>query len=303
MIPELLEKMTGLAPRILRIVLVAGAGIWLSAVLARLSRGALAKKATDQGVMLVSKSVRYGVLLVTMLTLLPMFGVRVTAVLTAAGVVGIAVGFAAQTTLSNLISGVFLIVERPFRLGDVLQVGDLVGLVHEIGLLAIHLRTFDNRFIRVPNEELIKTRFINITRFPIRRLDVDIGVAYKEDIDTVTRVLLEVADNNPHSLDEPAPIVIFKGFGTSSLNFMLGVWFEKADVLALRNSIMRDVKKRFDAEGIEIPFPHLSLYSGSVTEPFPVRIARTRKPGDTGRGGTAGKGTGGASPAGPAETP
>lgn len=256
----------------LRVLLIAFLGFWAATAAARAANAVLKRRLTPQGAMLASKGVRYGILTIVALTLLASFGIRLTALLGAAGVVGIAIGFAAQTSLSNLISGLFLVFERPFQVGDVLQVDDIMGTVQNIDLLAVNLRTFDNRFVRIPNEALIKTRFINITRYGIRRLDIDIGVAYKEDIERVTRVLADVADRNPNSLDEPAPIVLFKGFGDSSLNFMLGVWFEKADMLILRNSIMREIKRRFDAEGIEIPFPHRSLYTGSMTDPFPIRI-------------------------------
>src|SRR5690606_6742782 len=117
---------------------------------------------------------------------------------------------------------------------------------------------------------------INITRFPIRRLDINIRVDYKEDIPKVIRVLKEVADANPLSLDEPEPIIIFSGYGDSSLDFMLGVWFAKADMLLLRNSIMQEIKHRFDQEGISIPFPHRTLYAGDVTKPFPVQMVEAK---------------------------
>ncbi len=263
---------------VLRVLLVLILGFWGARVAGRATQKALGKRLSLQGAMLAAKGVRYGILVVLALTLLSMFDVGLTALLGAAGVMGIAIGFAAQTSLSNLISGLFLVFERPFQIGDVLQVDDILGIVLNIDLLSVSLRTFDNRFVRIPNESLIRNRFINITRHPIRRLDIDVGVAYKEDIEKVTKVLADIADQNPNSLDEPAPIVLFKGFGQSSLDFMLGVWFEKADMLVLRNSILREIKRRFDAEGIEIPFPHRSLYTGSVTEPFPIRLVDGQMP-------------------------
>ncbi len=235
------------------------------------------KHLTPQTLMLLTKGVRYGLIALLGVTLLNAMGFDLTAVIGAAGIAGVAIGFAAQTSLSNLISGIFLIAEKPFEIGDAIQIGDATGVVFSIDLLSVKLRTFDNRFIRIPNEILVKNQLTNITRFPIRRLDLDIGVAYKEDLDHVIRVLIEVADKNPYCLNEPEPVVIFKGFGESSLNFMLGVWFEKSEMLTLRNSILMDIKRRFDAEGIEIPFPHLSLYAGSATEPFPVRVVDSSK--------------------------
>ena len=151
------------------------------------------------------------------------------------------------------------------------------GIVLSIDLLSVKLRTLDNLFVRLPNESLIKSEVTTVTRFPIRRMDINIGVAYKEDVGRVIQILKEIADANPNSLNEPVPLVIFKDFGASSLDFLLGVWFEKSKYLDLKNSIMQQIKKRFDDEGIEIAFPHLTVYAGSETEPFPIKIDSNEK--------------------------
>lgn len=260
------------ADRIIRILLLVAIGLPVIRGVERLTARVSAKKLSPQGMMLAAKAARYGLGAVLFMMLLGELGFNLTAILGAAGIAGVAIGFASQTSLSNVISGLFLVAEKPFQVGDALQVGDTLGIVHSIDMISVKLRTFDNRFVRIPNEHLVKTPFTNITRFPIRRFDINLGVAYKEDIDHVIRVLTEIADRNPHALDEPPPLILFKGFGDSALEFLLGVWFEKTDMLNLRNSIMKEIKKRFDEEGIEIPFPHRSLYAGSATDPFPIRI-------------------------------
>lgn len=232
----------------------------------------LTKQLSPHSGMVISKAVFYVGSVILVLTCLRELNFQLTALLGAAGIAGVAIGFASQTSLSNIISGLFLVWEKPFLVGDSIKVGDATGVVFSIDLLSTKLRTFDNRFIRIPHEKLIKSDVTTITRFPIRRFDINIGVAYKEDVKKVIRVLKEVADKNPHCLDEPEPVVIFRDFGDSSLNFLFGVWFAKQDFLVLRNSIMAEIKERFDAEGIEIPFPHRTLYSGSATDPFPIRI-------------------------------
>lgn len=235
--------------------------------------GRLLKKHTSPHTsMIASKAAFYVGVVVILLTVMREMGFELTAVLGAAGIMGVAIGFASQTSLSNIISGLFLVWEKPFQVGDIITVNGVTGAVHSIDLLSIKLRMFDNRFVRIPHETLIKNDVTNVTRFPIRRLDIQVGVAYKESVSRVIGVLKEVADRNPHCLDEPEPIVIFQNFGDSSLDFLFGVWCAKADFLVLRNSIMGEVKERFDQEGIEIPFPHRTLYTGSITEPFPVRI-------------------------------
>ncbi len=154
--------------------------------------------------------------------------------------------------------------------------------------MSVKLRTFDNQFVRIPNETLVKSTVINITRFPIRRVDVRIGVAYREDPERVREVLLDVARKNPIALVEPEPLVIFDAFADSSLNLLFAVWATRDNWLELKNSIQEEVKERFDEEGIEIPFPHRTLYVGSESEAFPIRLVpdESRAPVD-GRGPAA----------------
>ncbi|HEY5621737.1 MAG TPA: mechanosensitive ion channel family protein [Pontiella sp.] len=237
-----------------------------------LIRKGLRKRISEQAIMLLSKGIVYTGSAVIVLMTLQQAGVKLGTLLGAAGIAGVAIGFASQTSLSNLISGLFLIWEQPFAVGDVLSIGTDQGIVHSIDLLSVQLRTYNNQLIRIPNETLIKNAFTNVTRFPIRRMDIPIGVAYKEDIPRVMEILREVADQNPLCLDEPAPLIVFKGFGESSLDFLFGPWFSKTDYIALRNSLLIEVKRRFDEEGIEIPFPHRTLYAGSETAPFPVHV-------------------------------
>ncbi|MFT7513475.1 MAG: small-conductance mechanosensitive channel, partial [Candidatus Omnitrophota bacterium] len=160
----------------------------------------------------------------------------------------------------------------PFEVGDLLQVGATTGTVTSIDMLSCKLRTHDNKYVRIPNEHLVKNEFTNVTRYPIRRYDISLGVAYKEDVSEVIKLLKSVADKNPYSLDEPEPVILFTGFGESSLNLLVGIWFSKDDFIMLRNSINHEIKEAFDAAGIEIPFPHRTLFVGSNTAPFPVRI-------------------------------
>jgi len=169
-----------------------------------------------------------------------------------------------------------LISEKPFAVGDIIQVGTTKGIILSIDLLSIKLRTFDNHLIRIPNEVIIKNEVRNISRFPIRRLDIELGVAYKENIQKVRDVLLDIADKEPLCLDEPEPDVRFQNFGDSALEFLYAVWCVREDYLKLKKKIMQQIKERFDEEGIEIPFPHRTLYTGSVTEPFPIRIVNEK---------------------------
>ncbi|MHC4329285.1 MAG: mechanosensitive ion channel family protein [Planctomycetota bacterium] len=267
---DLLSKDT-LAPAV-RIIALVVLGFPLVFALAAFAGGAARKRLTPQANMLIRKGIVYFGSIAILIAVLKQSGFELTALLGAAGIVGIAIGFASQTSVSNIISGLFLISERPFEVGDIIQVGSTKGVILSIDLLSVKLRTFDNHMIRIPNEMLIKNEVRNITRFPIRRLDIQVKVAYKEDVDKVRTVLIDIAERNPFCLDEPEPAVRFDNFGDSALEFLFAVWCVREDYLKLKNKIMQEIKERFDAEGIEIPFPHRTLYAGSVTDPLPIKV-------------------------------
>jgi len=252
---------------IARSAVILGLGLFLAFVLSQLIIRPLNSRLSGQSRLIIRKLISYSLTLIVIIMILREFGFQLTTLLGAAGIAGIAIGFAAQTSLSNIISGIFLVFEKPFEIGDVIRLGEHTGFVESIDLLSLTLRTFDNTSIRIPNETLVKGMLINITRHPIRRYDIEIGISYNQDIDKVLAVLREVADENPHVLVEPEPLVSLTGFGESELKFLLGVWHEKDDFIEMRNSILRDLKARFDQDGIDIAYPHRVIIS-SPGEPL-----------------------------------
>ena len=255
--------------------------VTVGAIVAKLVSSSLTKtvgeKMDNHRAMLLKRGSYYLILLLFLVSALRELGFNLSVLLGAAGVFTVAIGFASQTSASNLISGLFLMAERSFTIGDVIRVGTTTGEVLAIDLLSVKLRTFDNLFVRIPNETLIKSEVTTLTRFPIRRLDIMVGVAYKEDLKKVRTVLGEVADKNPLCLEEPKPLYIFQGFGESSLDIQYSVWAKREKFLELKNSIHEEIKNAFDEQGIEIPFPHRSIYTGSATEPFPIQtVAKTQ---------------------------
>lgn len=257
---------------LIRVAVLIIVGLPLILFFSRFIKKTIAKRHTPQKGMIASKIFYYSCVIIILFSVLNEFGFKLTHLLGAAGIVGIAIGFAAQTSISNIISGFFLMTEQPFVVNDVISVGDVVGQVLSIDILSIKMRTFDNKLVRIPNESILKGQVTNITHFPIRRVDIEIGVAYKEDLTNVQEVLLDIAHKNPLCLQEPEPLFIFSGFGSSSIDLKFAVWAVKTDWLAVKNSMLQEIKKRFDEEGIEIPFPHTTLYTGSVTEPFPIQL-------------------------------
>jgi len=262
----------------IRAALLAFVGIPLIWGFSRWMRAMVTVRYNAQKGLIVSKVVFWPLVLIVAVSVLKELGFSLAPLLGAAGILGVALGFASQTSVSNIISGFFLLGEEPFKVGDVIEVGGVTGVVLTIDMLSVKIRTFDNKMVRIPNETLVKAQFTNITRFPIRRVDVPVGVAYKEDIGRVRQILLEVASANPNVLMEPEPLVIFTGYGASSIDFNFAVWAKRESWLAVKNSISEDVKRRFDEEGIEIPFPHVTFYTGSETEPLPIRLVKEEGP-------------------------
>lgn len=247
-------------------------GIPVILLISKWVRQEVAKKWTAQRGMILGKIILYIGLALIFMSVLHEFGFHLGPLLGAAGIIGIAVGFASQTSVSNVISGVFLMTEQSFVVGDAIQVGTTVGQVLSIDMLSVKLRTFDNRFVRIPNETLLKSEVINMSRFPIRRLDLNISIAYREDVGRVREVLFDVIHTQAGCLQEPEPLIVFTGFGASSIDLLVAVWVVRDDFLRMKNQLQEAIKSRFDAENIEIPFPHVSVYSGSMSEPFPVRV-------------------------------
>lgn len=258
--------------KFVRIVIILVIGISSIQFIAFMLRRSLRKQLSRQRMMLITRTVIYTGYTGLVLIVVKEFNYDLTALFGAAGVVGIVIGVASQTSIGNIISGLFLVGEKSFEIGDVVRIGDKTGTVYSIDLLSIKIKTFDNLLIRIPNQSVISSELTNVTRFPIRRLDFQIGVAYKEDLRKVKTVLENVARNNPLCLEEPEPYILFQNFGESSINITFGVWFEKANYAAVKNSVFIEIKEAFDREGIEIPFPHVSIYAGEASKPITVKF-------------------------------
>lgn len=263
--PATIEKFI----RIVFILVIGASSIQLIAFMLRRS---LRKQLSRQRMMLITRTVIYTGYTGLVLIVVKEFNYDLTALFGAAGVVGIVIGVASQTSIGNIISGLFLVSEKSFELGDVIRIGDKTGTVYAIDLLSVKIKTADNLLIRIPNQTVISTELVNITKFPIRRLDFQVGVAYKEDLAKVKSLLEGIARANPLCLEEPEPVVIFQTFGASSIDITFGVWFEKQNFMAVKNSVFQEIKATFDHEGIEIPFPHVSLYAGEASKPIKMEM-------------------------------
>ena len=212
-----------------------------------------------QGLLL--RVTHYAIVTVAVLTIADQIGINITSLLAGVGVAGLALSFAARDTIENIISGVTLIIDQPFKEGDWVAIGDLHASITEIRLRTTVLTTFDNETIVIPNKSIAQDRIVNYTLTPRTRVKILFGIAYKENIDEARKIILSTIDGDQRILNDPAPQVVVTDLGDSSVNMQLRFWIQ--DPLykfSLQYEYTEKCKKALDAAGIEIPFPHLQLF-------------------------------------------
>jgi small-conductance mechanosensitive channel len=241
---------------LVRAVLVLGVGLAVARLAAKRGRWL---RLQPQQAMVLRRLVVGVTLAVSIAWAMSELGVDMRPLLGAAGILTVALGFASQTSVSNLISGLFLMLERPFVVGDVIRAGDTEGEVLTIELLSVRIRTSDNLLVRIPNETVLKSNLTNLTRYPVRRLELKLGVPYGTDLARVRDVLLRVAAANPICLAEPKPLFIVRGFGESSIDLSFCVWSTRENFLELTNSTHERILGAFADSGIAVPYPHRTI--------------------------------------------
>ena len=218
------------------------------------------KKCSLQIQHVINKIIRYAGFTVMVLTAFHRLGIDISAILGAAGIAGVAIGFAAQTSISNIISGLFVKTERAFKINDTIEVNGTIGTVQAINLLSVILKTFDSQYVRIPNETIIKANLINYSQFPYRRVKTELSVAYGTDLRRTEQILLAVAKNNAFTLDDPAPSILWTSFSSSSIDFTLMTWTKIEDFRNLRNSLFIEIDEKLKQENIIVPFQQLDIH-------------------------------------------
>lgn len=206
--------------------------------------------------------VYYTILIIFFLTALHQLGFNLSVLLGAAGIITVAIGFASQTTVSNLISGLFLVGEHPFHVGETILLNQVQGEVVSVGLVSTRLRTADNTLIRIPNETLFKTQFTNLTRLNTRRFDCSLVVPFTQDLVKLSKILIEVAETDPHNWPKLPPQVNILGFQNFGIMVQLCVWAEQRQFGSLKNSLYIRLQQRLEAENIQLSTLQANLLIG-----------------------------------------
>jgi small conductance mechanosensitive channel len=201
-----------------------------------------------------------GILAFVIIAALGQLGVETTSFVVVLGSAGLAVGLALQGSLANFAAGVLMIIFRPFKVGDYIEGGGVAGEVMEIGIFTTVLKSPDNKKIIVPNGKMTGDNIVNYTAEEIRRVDIVAGVSYKDDLEKVKNVLADILAKDDRVLKDPAPMVGVLELADSSVNFVVRPWVKTADYWDVFFATQEGIKKRFDSEGISIPFPQQDVY-------------------------------------------
>ena len=210
------------------------------------------------------------VMLLGVIIAIAQIGIEVGPLLAGLGIAGFVVGFALQDTLSNFASGLMILVYRPFDVGDAIEAGGVIGKVDQMNLVATMVLTFDNQLLIVPNKQIWGGVIRNITHQATRRVDLTFGIGYSDDIPKAEKVLSEIVAGHQKVLKDPEPVIRLHELGDSSVNFVVRPWSKTEDYWDVYWDVTREVKRRFDEEGISIPFPqrdvHIYREDGDRTE-------------------------------------
>ena len=236
-------------------------GRWLARRLsARLER-VLGRAHVDSTLSGFLRNIAYAAMLVLVLmTALTAIGVPTTSMFAVLGAAGLAVGLALKDSLSNIASGVMLIVLRPFRAGDHVIAAGQEGTVLEIRVFQTRLRAFDHRVIILPNSEITTAPIVNYSSLPQRRFDVSVGVGYEDDLQKARELLLRIAREEPLVLDDPAPAVRVANLGESSVDLVLQAFAANADFVDARSRVVEAVRNQLIGNGLSIPYPQRDLH-------------------------------------------
>ena len=205
-------------------------------------------------------------MIVVFIAAINQLGIQTTSIIAVLGAAGLAIGLALQGSLSNFAAGILIVIYRPYKVGDYIQADNHLGTVDDIQIFSTVLRTPDNKIVVVPNGSIMNGSIVNFSHQKERRIDIVIGCSYDDDIDKVKEVLADVLSKDERILKEPKPRIALSELADSSVNFIVRPWVKNAEYLDVLYSLLEEIKKRFDQEGISIPYPQSDVHIHNHSE-------------------------------------
>jgi len=260
-IATLQEMVTEFGLSLLAALVIFVVGRWIAQFIGRTTKGMMVKQGVDPTLVNFTANLVYYVLLAfVLIAALNRLGIQTASFIAVLGAAGLAIGLALQGSLSNFAAGVLMIIFRPFKVGDFIEGGDTLGSVEEIHLFTTSIITPDNARVVVPNSKLVEGNVTNFTAKPTRRVETIIGISYSDDIEQARQVILAEIAKDSRILADPAPTIGVVDLADSSVDLRVWVWTKTPDFLAVTMALPERVKTRFDAEGINIPFPQRDVH-------------------------------------------
>ena len=260
-LPKLQELITLYGLKVIAAVVIFIVGRWVAKGLKRLMVRALTKGKVDETLVSFLGHLTYFTLLAfVIIAALNQLGIQTTSFIAILGAAGLAVGLALQGSLANFAAGVLMIIFRPFRVGDYVEGGGTAGIVEEIQIFTTKLKTPDNKSIIIPNAKITGDNIVNYSAKDSRRMDMIVGVSYDDDYDQVKKVLQDILAKDGRILEEPPPTIAILEFGDNSVNFAFRPWVKTAEYWDVYFALTEAIKKRFDEEGITIPYPQRDVH-------------------------------------------
>ena len=246
---------------LLAAILIFIVGRWLAKFASKMLDMLMSRHAVDQTLRSFACHLTYIALLAfVIIAALGRLGIQTASFVAVLGAAGLAIGLALQGSLANFAAGVLMIIFKPFKVGDYVEGAGTAGIVEEIQIFTTTLRTPDNKTIIVPNGKISSDNIVNYSTKPTRRVDMIFGVSYTDDIDKVKSIIAEVLSEDSRILKEPAPQIALSELADSSVNFVVRPWVNAADQWPVYFDTHEKLKKRFDAEGVSIPFPQRDVH-------------------------------------------
>jgi small-conductance mechanosensitive channel len=251
---------------IFQFVLILSLTILISKIITLYLRKTLKDKVSKDVGETIVKFFYYGTIIIVSISVLERMGIQLSGLLLAGGITGIILGFASQNIVGNLISGIFLIIEKPIKIGDQVEIDKISGFITDIRIISTLIRTYDGLLVRIPNQQVFTSNITNLVGFPVRRFDFTIGIRYSDDADQAIFLIKDLIDKEPFALLNPAPSVHVSELGESSVNVIVRIWAPISEWFTLKTNLVLSIKKILQENGIEIPFPQRVVYLHNVPE-------------------------------------
>jgi len=223
-------------------------------------RRMLKEKVEKHQLELIVKIVWWCIIIIAVLTVLPILGIDPTGLLVAAGLMSVAIGYASKSVVGNLIAGIFMLIERPIKIGESVNIGGTAGIVMDIRLFSTTLRAFDGLYVRIPNEKAFTDRMINYHTHLARRFEYAIGIRYCDDADKAITLIKKLIEEHPLALKNPAAQVFVDNLGDNSVDILVRIWAPTTEWFGVKMELLWKIKNALEKEGIQFPFPQRELW-------------------------------------------